>query len=1231
MIVRDAHHTSLFALAVFCATVALTAGQAGAGTPRRYATVTNAATKVSYEVAFGEKDTPIHRVTLWMNAPGTPEKRWRGYDVDAGFNGFTRIINGAFPTDGYSGVPWPSTRNFPIVPPKPGEKRRVEIVHNRDYLSVWLENDGRMMLFSRKKVMPGLRLDAVEFPRKCGVATNVAFAVADDAPDPTPVRLAVPAPAAGKVARFTLRPGLCPSFTTLTVDTGTTNRPTMAFSTFRQWVGGKAIDDSGLVWERRNDSRPLTVYTLPHLAGRYGEKRQAEMFKEIDRYGERATKHDFLFEIRRGVTGWALWIDESFFAKIPGTEAGFKGIRVDLPAGSAAKRLPDGREASDPMTLALGVRKPFDTSVCRCNLGNYDTECDGYLSRDAFEAHPDTFMRRVPADTYAAAIVRCRVDGAETNACELTARLTNFRCPNSEGRSPEAMTQPSVQLPRKDGEYTVRLDFEPGRIQDLIHDHPDGFLDLELMGGLDRADEFKVRPTYLPSPKRSGVTVLGVSLVRAPASLHVANGAYANTFVAGETAQVTADVRAVVGGMYRLAWTVTDLDGRTVEKKEKKLSLKAGASACERIAFVARDIGWYRYEVRLADAAGKTVVAYPGSFIIIAPDTRKAGYESPFFTWNRLGLRGTNEFRRIAAFLKRIGVRRTQLNRYTEEDAREFGLTLGTCYHCRWKRDGTRQEMMDSFERNVREAMAKWPHIDTALVYHEHRGGPAPQELVGGVTQLTAEDLAHQLDTAEGAIWRGEVWHKVAPQVKLQIGNSGSSLGLMGEVFRGKVPAHLFDTIGEESTGEAETPEKSVGWAFRNLQDLAAIYGYTNRAMACHEWKCRVPRLFYGNLRKHAAWRTRDSLIALVWGSRTVSVGSDADSGAGYFITCWGSGAMTREPLEQPYPVLAATANLTRVLDRCRFARLVPTGSKSVYLVEFRDPEGRYVYAGWTARGVVEAKLRTEAASLVVTDMFGREGRAPARPYAVTISEEPVYLTLDGPISSADATGRRSYPWEEHPELAGWKVLDPLASADAWTLETDKGWKPVYRRNRLLASRPGAFEFKTGTDEGRGCLSLTLKREGDLKPLVGECGHIRLKEPILVPEGATTIGVEVKGNSSWGKVYFEIEGANGARWRNCCTSFDGYGDNSDTLGINFDGWHRLASMIRNESPVKCASLDPNMRQWLRRGGKPKAKSEITYPVKLTAIYFELRRKTFDLLDWVDPDTDTILLRNFGAN
>src|ERR1019366_6975906 len=76
------------------------------------------------------------------------------------------------------------------------------------------------------------------------------------------------------------------------------------------------------------------------------------------------------------------------------------------------------------------------------------------------------------------------------------------------------------------------------------------------------------------------------------------------------------------------------------------------------------------------------------------------------------------------------------------------------------------------------------------------------------------------------------------------------------------------------------------------------------------------------------------------------------------------------------------------------------------------------------------------------------------------------------------------------------------------------------------------FDIRQVNDTEKGaCLELELKREGEVPHVVGEYTALRLKQPLPIPGKPHAVGVWVKGDGSWGRIFWEIEDAKGERWR----------------------------------------------------------------------------------------------------
>lgn len=93
-------------------------------------------------------------------------------------------------------------------------------------------------------------------------------------------------------------------------------------------------------------------------------------------------------------------------------------------------------------------------------------------------------------------------------------------------------------------------------------------------------------------------------------------------------------------------------------------------------------------------------------------------------------------------------------------------------------------------------------------------------EIVGGKTELTEEDLKRDRTCIDTAIATAKAWRRADPSVKLVMGNSVESYGLLARVFRTGMPKDLVDFVGEETVGQSTPPEETtarVPWMQREI------------------------------------------------------------------------------------------------------------------------------------------------------------------------------------------------------------------------------------------------------------------------------------------------------------------------------------------------------------------------------------------------------------------------------
>ena len=1151
------------------------------------------------------------------NQPNAKPASWSYTKTTISFEGnWTRTLE--WIGSGYTGTPFMERQRYllPFTVPD-GEWRHARIVSDKGYLTFFLQFGDRMQRTLTNVLRPGFVFSGYEFILPEGVEiANVKIGPVQQSDLPasregysvcrTPET--VPIPLTDGQASFTFIPGGYPVEVLLGFDDGTTNRLAARFISFcesfkhylynierrdkagveefeRGKFGGNVrIPDYGMRFTSGQAEFP--IYTYPRLGGRYGAVQIIHMMTNLTAFGEQASEHAFNCSLLRRNGRNLLYVDGNYAATIGSTNP-ISALTLSLPIGGCWRvdKAP-ATQGPDPLAVEIPAFEPFATAVCRENLGSFALECDGYLSRGAFEHQFDSFLRRVPVGTYLRAKVRCRLAG-DTNAnTRVTARLTNFYSPSTAGRSPESITQQTVELPRDlKGETNVVFQLDPGKIQDVIWQRGFDYLDFEVLGDSNTKHGYVDQP-FLKPIGRSDVVVLGAELELAPAGMCIrnGNGRIGALYLPGEDAFVTADVEAVVAGRYRVAWDVSDIDGKHRESGAENFDLACGERVRRRLVFKSRDPGWYKVAFRLEDAAGQTILRHNASYISLPPDTRKAGYESPYFAWTALGTHrnSTNLFVETMERLHRLGVRKGQMGTFSEKDAEKWCFTLSPLpFTGGFSDKPTEAERIADYEARIRNYMARFPHATAATIFHESGNCRSRNQ---------PPDPAQDAEEIRKATELCTTWRRLAPQVKLVLGNG--SIDKVAQILRNKFPRELIDAMGEETTGGAMPPERTVAEVFQEHRELADQYGYTDLPVTpCYEWKSRPARNFDSH-RLLAAYRIRDTLIALAWGAEHVTISGGFEADSSYFMSSWGSGAFSHLPYGYPYPSAAALATMTRVLDCAKYSRVLPTGSETVFAVEFRRTDGDCIYALWTTRGTVKAEIAATSRKVVKTELFGKE--EPLRLSFgkrgnIEIGEEPVYLTAAEPLKEVKVLpGDRFFPYDRYPGIENVRTVAPLDSLAAVDLDTN-----VYPR---IQAAKGAFTLQEADDPVRGkCLELVrgVSNEGNA------FGGVRFREPVVLDGKADTIGLWVKGNSSTGRVYFDIRDALGRRFYST-SQFWCY-DWCGKMQLNYDGWRFISFPLTEASPVHIQTHANDLNNWHMPG--PGKWSPPVPPVSLLGIGF----------------------------
>jgi hypothetical protein len=892
-----------------------------------------------------------------------------------------------------------------------------------------------------------------------------------------------------------------------------------------------------------------------------------------------------------------------------------RGVPMSLPAGGANADVGCVRDVSPPNLI----------------------DTDGfarYHERSAFEGMPEALLMAVPAAPYARAWVLCAVEDDPARESAFNVRLTRFR----KGGTGNAIVTTRVDVPRqdqaggsnlwcvgtvrygreKDRQKTVPLwlaevSLNSSEIQDVVYsDWARGRLDFELLG--------------LSRNSKSGVHVFAVTLEQSPVEMEVKQVSPGSVFHNDEKPEMRVALRPLKAGSTVLRWAVEDVWGATVATGEQACAFADNDKPRELpVSLAMAEFGWYKTVFSLHDTAGRLLLAHTAAFAQLPPDTRQAGYESPFGCWWQQYLHShmTNPAI-IGPLLLKAGLRRTTGTCESEAAMKPWKVTLDMIpwlsgYRPPGSPPQTVQEWFADYEKKVRDFRDRFPNSGMAMIFHEsYDSGLAPEAWGGEPDPLTAHGLVEKAKMASALL------REKFPELKIIVGNSGWSGALLSQLLRGGLPPDRIDGLGMERligyfAKDTMPPERhEASWTVRQV---GLKYGCTAPPTDCYESGGRGN---YGMSQgRIAQYVVRDSLVGFAWGYPYVGVGTISENVNGYYHTRWGGDSiLRRSPLLYPQPQYVAIATMTRALDRAKLVRRVPTGSHTVYALEFAR-DGARVYALWTPRGTCEVRLTFAADGPVTIDgLYGRTRKAAVvgGELRVEAGEEVTYVTALQ-AASAILAGRRAFPLDQPPP--GTTVVEPLTDPAAWTLTASKPLENGPHPYRWLPWRTtGKGRLAAVRDPEKGpCLGLELVAEGEVTELLAECVSFQAVNPAAVPGRPDTIGVWVKGNSSWGRVMFEIIDDEGERFRGGAYVHEPWGSSY----IDFDGWCFVSLPLSENSPVRNRFYYNTATLWVNNGGN----GVMDFPIRVAGFTVEMKRKALDLAEMADVSS-TVLLKDLSV-
>lgn len=736
---------------------------------------------------------------------------------------------------------------------------------------------------------------------------------------------------------------------------------------------------------------------------------------------------------------------------------------------------------------------------------------------------------------------------------------------------------------------------------------------------------------YHPAGPPSSVHIVGITLEEAPFGYEVKPARVCHVFERPENPGYTV---AITNASTQPIEAVVTMETRSFDGEEKSSTttrsrVGAGSTADAALSLDLKKNGWHELKVRVE--AGGVTRANTLSLVVLPPNTRTYGNapnETRFGLWTlwghfvplRAGKFENNE--RYLAMLRKLGMRKIAAHRsFVTADMlkRHHFLPNGphtdvNVFHRLNENDPEAVKAMVEAElKQVGDLAAdfggdltywyggEW-HISREIQY-----APWPRYTGEGDRDLTEAERKNAARHVKIFTAIGTAMRERFPKARLYL-QWGAPQGTLAYLKHG-IAKEIVDSFGMDAPMFELLPEVSnVTGSINNLWWLRAEAEKLGWPRLPIGW-CEGP--FFptnpGALTEKAQMdhQVRYWLLGMAYGIDDFQAGAVAfEAGNYYSAEHYGAGLFHRTPLENPKPAVAAIATATTMLCGADPAGAVDTGSLTTYCMAFERPKTKEkVFALWRVNGTVRADLKVVGAEATLTDAMGNATTLPVQDgvIQIRISPTPVWLTGVAKIE-AITTGAPRY--EDKPA----SVLRPLAEMTAKNWTYDGSEDHAYAHNHFAIKRVAdpmlKPDFSAGEPGHEDAVAITLPVQGGDRPLANRYGALRAKEPVVIPGQASALGIWIKGNSSWGRVVYQVRDANGELWTSNGTKDDWNCDDTHAWSyVSFDGWRYVRFPLPGNEPWDAArSLETTW--WGHRDGD----GIVDLPLRLEKIYVEARNE-----------------------
>jgi hypothetical protein len=859
----------------------------------------------------------------------------------------------------------------------------------------------------------------------------------------------------------------------------------------------------------------------------------------------------------------------------------------------------------------------------------------------AFDIDPASLTFRVPYRTYQNAWLLAWLDetpnAVPKGAFRFFRENAGYPAASDFEITREAIESGLVErLPDKlDGKqlYLVRVPLNTADFYGF-RDMAGDYLEFELTKplALDRSYPDPIYYGYHPAGLPSSIHVVGITLEEAPFSYEVKPKQAGFVFEQPEKASIAVAVtntseRALAT---KISVNTKSYDGSEVRELSQTIAIEPGQTQQAQFEFDLKKFGWHELNVQVQAADGQRELRQNQlSLVVLPPNTRTYGdapNETRFGTWNLWGHYtpfrvGEPPNEHLLAMLRKLGLRTIDIHEafITPELAKKYDFlpkgphtVINVVY--RWPAtDAEGQQKMVDAEVGAVERLshqAARPSYFYGGEWHVGRMAQyAPLPFYTGDGDRELNDEERQSTDLQIPIFTriGQAIHQKFPQARrfLQWGSPIGTLaymraGLSKDVVDGYgMDAPMFELLPESSnaTGSINSlwmlraEAKRLGWPNLPIHWCEGPFFPTNPGALTEP--------------EQMDYQVRYLLLGLGYGIENFEAGIvPYDAGNYYGAEHYGAGVFHRIPLESPKPAVAAIATMTSMLCGADPVGGVDTGSLTTYCMAFQRPKDKAeIFALWRVTGKSVAQIKVGGTEATLTDSMGNSTKLPVKDGAVAVplSSTPVWLTG---VDKLDGFTLETPAYDSAPAKITRALADMSAAQWSYDGSEDKAYANNHFSVRRIADPKLTAEFAQGEPEHADAVAITLPGEPGDRPLATRYGALKPNKPVAIPGKASALGLWVKGNSSWGRVIYQVRDAKGEIWTATGTKDEwNCDDPHGWSSVNFDGWRYL------RFPLPDTAVWDNARElettwWGSRGGD----GVVDLPLSLEKIIVEARNE-----------------------